>query len=124
MAGKGFGLQPDTGKKAQRRYVLTDRDWLDLFVFMYMCVINGANPSIYQSGDGSALCLSVRHGKTGAKYWIGPDDSATDIIVGAYNAWNVQMDLENPLDNAISRGIEQEAAYLKSKYPDEGSGTR
>jgi len=109
-----FGFKGTSGQEEGRSYHLSDAQWCDVFVFMYACVQNGACPTMYTSADGNALCVSVKHGKTEAKYWIGPDDDAAERISRMYREWGVLVGASNPFDRVLTSEIERERAYIES----------
>jgi hypothetical protein len=70
---------------------------------------------MYTSQDGNALCVSVKHGKTDAKYWIGPDDDASERIARMYKEWGVTITPQNPFDRVLKKSIDQELAAWSTK---------
>lgn len=106
-------LQVDTSEKQdERKFTLGDDEWLDLAAFVVEFVLRGGNPALYTSKDGNALCLSLKSGKEGRRYWIGPDDSGFETIQQAAYEWGVKASPDNPVYLASERLTEEAARRL------------
>ena len=115
MATNSFGLKkPAEGSKDARSYALSNRNWLDIFDIMYACVKNGAAPMLYTSSDGNALCLSIKHGKSNAKYWIGPDDDPSAVLSKVVTEWGIQFN-DSVIDEVISAEWQKAVASVKAE---------
>lgn len=113
MAGKeGFGYQGQAeGEKSARVYSLTDNEWCWLLEVMWSVATQGGCPSMYQSTDGNALCVSIKHEKTARRYWIGPDDEPSAVLKRLCTEWNIRL-ASTPLSKVIEKTVEQEKAAI------------
>lgn len=109
-----FGLQKDTNAaKEERFFDLHDTQWVDLLEIIYICAVNGAAPMLYTSSGGHALCVSIKHGKEGRKYWIGPDDDPGVVIGRICDDWNVGFQ-DTPISRCLTKEVEKMRVALKS----------
>jgi len=106
-AKNGFGLKPETEEEKEARYYdLTVQEWVWLFDIMYVCVRNGAAPMLYTSREGNALCISIKHGKSEKKYWIGPDDNPGVKLSEIVSDWNMH-NAESIMDQFAAKEYEK-----------------
>lgn len=105
-------LPEDTGEA--RSYEMTDQDWLDLVAFMVEFLQRGGNPSIYQSKDGNALCLSLASGKERRRYWLSPDDDPAEWLGKAAKEWGVTPAQDNPIYVAVFVEAERTSERLRN----------
>lgn len=95
MANEGFGYKgPANEDREVRSYHLSDGEWVHLFCVIYLVAAQGGAASVYTSRDRSALCVAIKADKARQAYWIGPDDSATDVLLRIAREWNIRGDVE------------------------------
>lgn len=97
-----------------RAYALEPHDWLELCAFVVEFLLRGGSPMLYQSKDGNALCLSLKSGKEGRKYWIGPEEVPMDIVAKASREWGVGMSPDNPVMLAAADLSEEAIERLRA----------
>jgi len=98
---ESFGYSPSKSQSSAKGYVMSPPDWYWLFAIMSFVVSKKGNLSTYTSRDGNAMCISIKHGQQNAKYWIGPDDDARDVLVKIRKEWNIPDTCVTIVDDMI-----------------------